>query len=164
MLIHNHLPYVMVLLTDSKNQFVDSLNGKWIWNYSDLSAKLNFFQTFISLSWPTYPQPNFIIIIINGGILSPAYSHHIHYWQIPTMVGFCHGGNLPASHDDHHHDHNHHDHHRLTRKLLSSTDEQTQLDQSQSGAKDYCCLQWSWWFGFEYWWFRFQILQLFQII
>ena len=22
---------------------------------------------------------NFIIIIINGGILSPAYSHHIHY-------------------------------------------------------------------------------------
>ena len=90
----------MVLLTDSKNQFVDSLNGKWIWNYSDLSAKLNFFQTFISLSWPTYPQPNFIIIIINGGILSPAYSHHIHYWQIPTMVGFCHGGNLPASHDD----------------------------------------------------------------
>ena len=41
-----------------------------------------------------------IIIIINGGILSPAYSHHIHYWQIPTMVGFCHGGNLLGNHGD----------------------------------------------------------------
>ena len=53
-----------------------------------------------------------IIIIFNGGILSPAYSHHIHYWQIPTMVGFCHGGNVLR--DRHHHRccqhlHHHHD-------------------------------------------------------
>ena len=50
-----------------------------------------------------------IIIIINGGILSPAYSHHIHYWQIPTMVGFCHGGNLLGNHD--HDDHDDYDDH-----------------------------------------------------
>ena len=42
-----------------------------------------------------------IIIIFNGGILSPAYSHHIQYWQIPTMVGFCHGGNVPEGHNHH---------------------------------------------------------------
>ena len=26
--------------------------------------------------------------------------HHVHYLHIPTMVGFCHGGNVPAGHDD----------------------------------------------------------------
>ena len=25
------------------------------------------------------------------------------HWHIPTMVGFCHGGNMPASHRHHHH-------------------------------------------------------------
>ena len=54
-----------------------------------------------------------IIIIINGGILSPAYSHHIHYWQIPTMVGFCHGGNLLGNHD---HDDDDNDDHQKTTK------------------------------------------------
>ena len=32
-------------------------------------------------------------------------------WHIPTMVGFCHGGNLPESHRHHHH-HHHHNHHQ----------------------------------------------------
>ena len=31
-------------------------------------------------------------------ILSPAYSHHILYWQISTLVGFCHGGNVLGNH------------------------------------------------------------------
>ena len=39
-----------------------------------------------------------IIIIVNGGILSLTDSHHHHHGQIPTMVGICHGGNLPLGH------------------------------------------------------------------
>ena len=27
-------------------------------------------------------------------------SHHYHRGQKPTMVGICHGGNLPLGHDD----------------------------------------------------------------
>ena len=31
----------------------------------------------------------------------PKTKTHLPYlWHIPTMVGFCHGGNLPESHDD----------------------------------------------------------------
>ena len=42
----------------------------------------------------------FFIIFINGGILSLTDSHHHHHGQKPTMVGICHGGNVPVSHDD----------------------------------------------------------------
>ena len=28
-------------------------------------------------------------------------SHHYHHGQKPTMVGICHGGNMPVGHDDH---------------------------------------------------------------
>ena len=42
----------------------------------------------------------FFIIFINGGILSLTDSHHNHHGQKPTMVGICHGGNVPVSHDD----------------------------------------------------------------
>ena len=35
-----------------------------------------------------------------GGILSLTYSHLYHYWHFPTMVGFCHGGNVLGNHDD----------------------------------------------------------------
>ena len=41
-----------------------------------------------------------LLIIINGGILSLTDSHHHHHGQNPTMVGICHGGNVPPSHDD----------------------------------------------------------------
>ena len=34
---------------------------------------------------------------MNGGILTLTYSHLYHF---PTMVGFCHSGNMPVSHDD----------------------------------------------------------------
>ena len=27
-------------------------------------------------------------------------SHHYHHGQKPTMVGICHGGNMPLGHDD----------------------------------------------------------------
>ena len=27
-------------------------------------------------------------------------SHHYHQGQNPTMVGICHGGNMPVGHDD----------------------------------------------------------------
>ena len=27
-------------------------------------------------------------------------SHHYHRGQKPTMVGICHGGNMPLGHDD----------------------------------------------------------------
>ena len=27
-------------------------------------------------------------------------SHHLHHGQKPTMVGICHGGNVPPSHDN----------------------------------------------------------------
>ena len=43
----------------------------------------------------------FFIIFINGGILSLTDSHHNHHGQNPTMVGICHGGNVPVSHDQH---------------------------------------------------------------
>ena len=42
-----------------------------------------------------------IFIIINGGILSLTDSHHHHHGQKPTMVGICHGGNVPVSHHFH---------------------------------------------------------------
>ena len=29
-------------------------------------------------------------------------SHHYHHGQKPTMVGICHGGNMPEGHDDDH--------------------------------------------------------------
>ena len=41
-------------------------------------------------------------------ILSLVYSHK--HWQIPTLVGFCHGGNVPEGHHYHHHNHHHHHH------------------------------------------------------
>ena len=50
----------------------------------------------------------FFIIFINGGILSLTDSHHNHHGQKPTMVGICHGGNVPVSHHHHHH-HRHQD-------------------------------------------------------
>ena len=34
------------------------------------------------------------------GICQVTKSHHNHRGQKPTMVGFCHGGNVPISHDD----------------------------------------------------------------
>ena len=42
----------------------------------------------------------FFIIFINGGILSLTDSHHNHHGQKPTMVGICHGGNVPVSHNN----------------------------------------------------------------
>ena len=42
----------------------------------------------------------FFIIFINGGILSLTDSHHNHHGQKPTMVGICHGGSVPVSHDN----------------------------------------------------------------
>ena len=46
----------------------------------------------------TYILP--IIFFMYGGILSLTFSHLYHYWHFPTMVGFCHGGNVLG---DHHH-------------------------------------------------------------
>ena len=54
----------------------------------------------------------FFIIFINGGILSLTDSHHHHHGQKPTMVGICHGGNVPVSHHHHHHHKLHHHHHQ----------------------------------------------------
>ena len=34
------------------------------------------------------------------GICQVTKSHHNHRGQKPTMVGFCHGGNVPISHED----------------------------------------------------------------
>ena len=46
----------------------------------------------------TYILP--IIFFMYGGILSLTYSHLYHYWHFPTMVGFCHGGNLLGNRND----------------------------------------------------------------
>ena len=43
-----------------------------------------------------------------GGILSLTYSYLFHYWHLPTMVGFCHGGNLLGNHDHDAQDANYH--------------------------------------------------------
>ena len=55
-------------------------------------------------SWTTYQcqllKLKFIMFIMYGGILSLTHSHLYHYWHIPTMVGFCHGGNMLGNHDD----------------------------------------------------------------
>ena len=40
------------------------------------------------------------------------------HWHIPTMVGFCHGGNMPASHRHHHH--HHVDHHHLYNCMITT--------------------------------------------
>ena len=34
------------------------------------------------------------------GFCHLTYSHHYHHRQKPTMVGICHGGNMPVGHDD----------------------------------------------------------------
>ena len=34
-----------------------------------------------------------------GGFLTLTYSHLHHHWHFPTMVGFCHGGNMLGNHD-----------------------------------------------------------------
>ena len=53
----------------------------------------------------TYILP--IIFFMYGGILSLTFSHLYHYWHFPTMVGFCHGGNVLGNHHHHHHYHHH---------------------------------------------------------
>ena len=57
-------------------------------------------------SWTTYQcqllKLKFIMFIMYGGILSLTHSHLYHYWHIPTMVGFCHGGNMLGNHHHHH--------------------------------------------------------------
>jgi len=40
------------------------------------------------------------------GICQVTKSHHNHRGQKPTMVGFCHGGNVPISHDHDYNDYN----------------------------------------------------------
>ena len=47
-------------------------------------------------------------------------------FYIPTMVGFCHGGNMPASRRHHRHHHHHH----------------LQLDLVHLGAKYGPCMRW----------------------
>ena len=42
------------------------------------------------------------------------YSHFYHYWHFPTMVGFCHGGNMLGNHH-----HRCHRHQRVERYLSS---------------------------------------------
>ena len=37
--------------------------------------------------------------MVYGGFLTLTYSHLHHYWHFPTMVGFCHGGNMLSNHD-----------------------------------------------------------------
>ena len=55
--------------------------------------------------WTTYQcQP--LKFIMNGGNLTLTHSHLFHYWHFPTMVGICHGGNMPASHNDNDDDRN----------------------------------------------------------
>ena len=57
-------------------------------------------------SWTTFQcQLLKLKFIMNGGNLTMTHSHLYHYWHFPTMVGFCHGGNMPASHHNHHHHH-----------------------------------------------------------
>ena len=41
---------------------------------------------------------------MHGGILSLTDSHHYHHGQKPTMVGICHGGNMPVGLDPDDHD------------------------------------------------------------
>ena len=45
--------------------------------------------------------------MVYGGFLTLTYSHLHHYWHFPTMVEFCHGGNMLGNHNNHH---NHRDH------------------------------------------------------
>ena len=49
---------------------------------------MGYFETYILL----------IIFFMYGGILSLTFSHLYHYWHFPTMVGFCHGGNVLGNH------------------------------------------------------------------
>ena len=46
--------------------------------------------------------------MVYGGFLTLTYSHLHHYWHFPTMVGFCHGGNMLGNH---YHRHPHHHRH-----------------------------------------------------
>ena len=60
----------------------------------------------LGTSWTTYQcQLLKLKFIMYGGNLTLTHSHLYHYWHFPTMVGFCHGGNMPASHHHHHHHH-----------------------------------------------------------
>ena len=55
----------------------------------------------LGTSWTNYEcQLLKLKFTMNGGNLTLTHSHLYHYWHIPTMAGFCHVGNMPASHDD----------------------------------------------------------------
>ena len=60
----------------------------------------NFFHSyvlFVGTSWTTYQCKvlKLKFIMYHGVIHSQLYN-----WHFPTMVGYCHGGNMPASHDN----------------------------------------------------------------
>ena len=72
-------------------------------------------------------------------------SHHCHHGQKPTMVGICHGGNMPVGHNHHfdHHDHHlvldHHDRHHydhlIVREQISPAGLARQQRLTAPGAK-----------------------------
>ena len=70
-----------------------------------------------------------MIIMINGGILSRAYSRHISYWRIPTRAGFCHGGNVPKGRQHHRHHHRRHHHYIIIIIINIEIIESTAWDQ-----------------------------------
>ena len=39
--------------------------------------------------------------MVLGGFLTLTHSHLHHCWHFPTIVGFCHGGNMLGNHDQH---------------------------------------------------------------
>ena len=88
-----------LITEDGINCFQDVLLG---------SVRLTKVGRVEELTTANWAKLNFILY---GGILTLTHSQLYQYCHIPTMVGFCHGGNMPASHHFHHRHHFHHHHH-----------------------------------------------------
>ena len=93
---------------NSINYFHDVLLGsvrltKLVWNIA--SYHWGWVEQLTTANWA---KLNFIMY---GGILTLTHSHLYHYWHFPTTVGFCHCGNMPASHGNRHPCHCRHYHH-----------------------------------------------------
>ena len=56
----------------------------------------------LGTSWTTYQCQvlKLKFIMYGGNLILILIQSHLYNWHFPTMVGYCHGGNMSASHDN----------------------------------------------------------------
>ena len=78
------------------------LVGKSIRECFKICFSFEFCVLALGTSWITNTNDNCwkLKFIMYGGNWTLTHSHLYLYWHFPTMVGYCHGGNVPASHEN----------------------------------------------------------------